>query len=169
MKHTLRRLTAPLCLLALGLVLAACDITVDFDWGLPPGFSITDATYSTNWQDNSGNSYICDDRTTTITYSFSYSGQLDYWSSYLQGINTGNIYGRTTFYPSGGSSNYVQVSFNVPPGTAPLAVQNGAPQPLSIIVSPTVIGSSRLLVDINGYDKAYNLFSDPIPVISSCS
>jgi hypothetical protein len=160
---------APLCLLSLGLVLAACDITID--WG--SGFSISNATYSTNFQDRSGGSYICDNTTTYLTYSFNYSGTLTSWTSYLKGENTGVVKGRTTFTPSSPyvdryGNNYVEVTYTIPSGTAPLeATSQAAPQSIIVVPNPQVIGYSRLFLTVNGY--SHPLLSNPIPVINGCS
>ena len=160
------------------LLLTACEITISANPtpGLPPGLKVTNASYSTGFeadidQNGSNEAVICDDRTTNLTYRFSFSGDLDRWESYLQGTTTNVIEGRATFDLGSRYVNYdprtntVSVNYEIRRGGAPLAV---APQ--GIVINPKVSGYTRLYLEINdGSDiYEYDFTSKDIPVLAAC-
>jgi hypothetical protein len=159
-------------LTALGFSLAGCVLTVVP--GGPGGTTttISNLSFSSDRTDNQGKSYVCDNATTGLTYTFRYSGQLDYWNSVLVGQKTGQQAGNVKLSLSSpgvnGSGDFVSVTYNVPPRTAPLS--DPAVTPQSIIVSPAVIGSTDLVITF--YDNFGNSgtvkLNQGIPVVSNC-
>lgn len=165
-----------LALFATVVFLAGCDfvITGSVDLAYPPNFSLYNASYNTNYQadaDGDGDLefVICDDRTTELSYHFDYDGDLRQWTSFLKGVTTGQVRGEVTFYPETGGVRYgsqeVDVTYEIRAGAAPLLV---APQGITVVPVPDVIGYTRLYLRVNGYTGLYNLSSRAVPVLSSC-
>ena len=158
-----RSVWAAIYVMLAGLFLTSCNIVVT-DVGLPDGIDIYDESYLTSYRDDSGRYIICDNYTTQITYAFSYDGGLESWTSYLRGVRSGDITGLETFFPDTRGvyydSDYVEVTYTIPPYNAPLAV---APQ--AIIVKPVIEGYTRLYLQINGYIEEYDFLSQSIPVV----
>lgn len=167
-----------LCSLALILlVLAACQVTVDV--GMPPGFSVSNASFETNFRatvDGQERYVICDNRTTTLSYRFDYSGTLTSWSSYLRGQTTGTIRGRETFTSADiNTPGRVEVTYTIPRNQAPLSdgleIQSAiSPESIIVVPRPTVIGFTQLWLDINGTTRSFNFNNQgrAIPVIDGC-
>lgn len=162
---------------ALSAVLVGCEIVITGPIGLPPDFRISSASYQTDYSafvDGVERNVICDDRDTILTYSFNYSGTLDYWTSYLQGVDSGEIAGRVTFTPNDNGVTYtsssVSVRYIIRPYAAPLLVgpEGVSSEAIVPVPAPRVIGESVLLLNINGYSRGYQLISRPIPVVSNC-
>lgn len=159
----MKRLSLGLLLISM-LVLSACDVVITGEPGPGSDIRIYNAKYSTNFDGN----IICDNRTTYLTYEFSYDGILTRWSSYLKGLNSGDVFGYDTFYPSDSrvinfNDNYVRVTYAIPPYTAPLSVPaSDTLNTQGIVVSD---GLSRLYVKLNGLSRDYNLSSKDIPII----
>ena len=140
-----------------------------------PEVSITHATYETNYHldtDSDGNveSVICDDRVTELTYNFDYIGRLHRWSSFLEGVLTGQIRGEATFYAGAPQVHYspesVEVTYTILPTAAPL-VKAGTTD-IAINPTPSVIGYTQLKVRVNGRYTAIRLTSEEIPVVETC-
>lgn len=155
------------------LLLSACEITVTPVPGGPPGFEVSNSSYTTDYQadlnaDGNFDSVICDDRTTNLTYQFAFTGSLDTWESYLAG-EKGEIAGRQTLTLGSRFVNYnpdtktVKVNYEIRPSSAPRVV---APQ--GIVPTPKVDRYVRLYLKIDGYTKAYDLSSKQIPVLAAC-
>lgn len=146
---------------ALGLALAGCTVSI-FPGGSTGGSTsttISNLSFTSNYQDSSGQSYICDNTTTQLTYTFVYNGPLDSWTSALVGEQTGQTAGMSTLYLGSpgvnASGNYVSVTYNVPPNAAPLSLSKaGGVKPQSIIVTPNVKGYTDL--QITFYDSFGN-------------
>lgn len=157
---------------AFGLMLSACTITVFPGGGTGTTTTITGLSFSSNYTDNTGKSLVCDNRTTNLTYSFSYSGSLDSWTSSLIGVQSGQTAGTATFYLTSpevnAAGNQVAVTYSLSPGTAPLSVpKTGAISPQSIIVSPVIKGYTDLKItfyDLNGGSGTARLGQN-IPVV----
>ena len=152
-------------------LLAACEIIITGVY--PPGFSLSNAYYLTSYRadaDGDGDLefVICDDRTSELTYHFDYSGELLRWTSYLQGVTSGQIRGEATFTPDSAGVYYggdsVDVTYEIRAGAAPLA----APQGITVVPVPDVIGYTRLYLRVNGYSGLYSLSSRAIPVLRFC-
>ena len=162
----------------LGLLLSACTVTID-GGGLPPGVDIYDAQFTTDWEapvNGDLQNVICDDRTTNLTYSFRFSGDLDTWESFLRGVNSGDVEGRVTldledsrvgFDPS---TNTVTVNYEIRAGGAPLltAPRPEAITPQAIVPEPVVEGYTQLFLRVNDFDEDYELFSRDIAVLANC-
>lgn len=160
-----------LFILMLGLIVTACEFTISGNIDFP-NLEVSNARYATNYRTDEGRSVICDDRTTELTYSFDYQGDLDRWSSYLEGSRGGRV-GERTFYPDyrGYGAAHVEVTYGIPPYTAPLSVDPNegevTPQAIVVVPKPVVIGHTTLYLSVNGYgSRAFS--SDPIPVINNC-
>jgi hypothetical protein len=164
----MKRLTW-LLIIGLAFMLNGCIIEV-VDPSL--SFTISNAVFSTNQvrdlgvngetgQANQPEFVICDNRQTELIYSFSYTGILSSFRSYLRGEDSGNIPpdGDVTFSTSS-LGNPVEVRITIPAGLAPLAIE-----PTAIGVSG-IIGYSTLHLDFPGTreDKT----SRRIAVIDNC-
>ena len=155
-------------LLALVPVLAACEISVSGSWQ-PVDFAVTSASYETNYRavvNGIEDSVICDDRTTEVTYTFAYSGELHSWRSYFKGVTYGQIVGDMRFVPSDPGverlgPQELRVTYQLSPGVAPLALgpttDELAPESTAdpvlgpqIVVEPVVLGWSKLHLEVDG-------------------
>jgi hypothetical protein len=154
--------------------LSACVVTIG---DLPTGVTISNANYETDrfiTINGQQRNVICDDQTTILTYSFSFSGNLETWESYLQGVSSGRVVGRMTFdldHPNvnyDATTNTVSVRYQIQPGAAPTLVSPDGPLPQAIVVNPTIRGYSTLYLNVNGHSRDYQLFSNDIPVVASC-
>lgn len=168
-------LAAPALLAAL--LLVGCEIVFGDPIDPPP---VSNASYRTDYRldldgDGEGDrSAICDDRVTELTYSFDYTTELESWTSWLEGGFDGREVGRQTFRPGEDGVRYgndrVEVTYDIFPGTAPLALPPGgvAPQGIVVVPNPKQIGETILKVRVNGEDFTYTLTSNRIPVIDNC-
>lgn len=111
-------------------------------------------SYKSNYRDASDTStyFICDNRTTYVSYKFYYDGELYKWRSRFVGEKTNATTAWETFYASnygihGKGNGTVEVEFVVPIGQAPLG---GAVSPQSItpVPNPTVIGETKLQLEV---------------------
>ena len=145
-------------------LLAGCNVVFTGDTGLPDDIDIYDETYTTSYTDDNGRFIICDNYENRISYAFSYDGALESWTSYLRGVQSGQVAGRATFTPDSSNVSYgserVTVTYTIPSYTAPLSV---APQ--AIVVRPVVKGYTRLYLQVNGYREGYDFLSKNIPVV----
>jgi hypothetical protein len=128
----------------------------------------------TNWRDDEGNSYVCDDRSTAFSYGFRYEGDLVSWTYELDGESTDSIVTNLTLTSPGvikyGPSNQtVAHSFTQDAGMSPRSL--GA-RPQSIIIDPAppqYLGSVRLVLNFKTSTGGIGTFvSPPIPVVSNC-
>lgn len=112
--------------------------------------------------------YVCDARSTWMTYEFTPSPLLDRWTSYLQGVEdpTDRRVFLEDLRPVGDSrvtrlpNNRLQVTFEIPAGAAPLSLE-----PQAIVFE----GNTRLVIearDAVGNIRPYA--SRPIPVRDPC-
>lgn len=168
-----------LLLVCLGL-LAGCNLYVTPDPIPVPDLDVLEVDYATNAQLTDGTFVICDNIPTTLIYWFRYKGELERWTSYLEGQELDKIYGRETFTPDSESVNPYeeagfQVMYTIPPSMAPY--QNGAaegklsPQAIEVVPvpQPTIIGASKLHLILQGEDgNAQPYISPEIPVIINC-
>ncbi|MDZ7703253.1 MAG: hypothetical protein U5L04_02055 [Trueperaceae bacterium] len=169
-----RRLAGTVLLGAVLLGSSGCDILIEF---VPPEpeLRITDASYGTNFRDRDNNSIICDNYTTRLTYRFEYQGELRSWRSFIRGENTGNVRGERDFALTDDrrdryGSDYVEVTYDIPPERAPLSLDAGlSPESIVVVPNPTILGYSRLMLTVRGDDEHYDYESDPIPVVSVCN
>lgn len=153
------------------IIMTGCEITVTSRPGRPPDFTLTDASYQTNFEaDIEGRRQfvICDDRTTFLTYRLEFEGELDTWTSYLRGVQTREVVGRETFDSRDSRVNrygdgFAEVEYEIRARGAPLLV---APQ--AIVPRPKVEGYTQLFLEVNGYEEGYELSSNDIPVLASC-
>ena len=157
----------------LALLLAACESgSVDPDT----------LVFFTNQRVGSegGRSVICDNRTTEITYEFTYNSSLIEalrdWDQVLVGVNSGARGFERRFVPSDGevsllSSRRYRVETTVPGGTAPLSVNDDSvdSQAIIIVPNPQVIGRSRLEVTVRGdAGTTQRIVFPPLDVIDNC-
>lgn len=172
-KSNLIKLSFLTILLAL---LTSCEGTIKFevDVGLPPGIQVFNAGYSTNFTkiiNGSSQFVICDNKTTNLKYHFNYSGPLNSWSSFLRGATTGSINGQANFTSidiADPANHYVEVTYGIANHVAPLAVDPIETTGIVPVPNATVIGYTKLFVNINSYTKSYQLISSKIPVVDRC-
>ena len=149
-------------------LLASCTFSGNFEGevGLPPGLTISDATYGTDFEatvDGELQDVICNDRTTNFTYSFTFNGNLQSWESYLKGVETDRIAGRISldlnsdFVDYNAATNRVTVNYEIRANAAPQA----------IVVNPVLAGKTRLFLQFGTYN--YRLLSDPVPILEKCA
>jgi hypothetical protein len=145
-------------LLALALFLAACSESGE----------VSDVTFRTNHTAD-GRSVICDDDTTDLEYSFTYTpnllGELESWTQRLVGQNTGRTGFERTFRPGDDQVSFAGTTYTVdtiiPAASAPLSIDGQA-----IIVEPVVIGQSVLELTVRGsFGDTQTFRSRPIDVI----
>jgi len=132
-------------LLVLALFLAACSESGE----------VSNVTFTTNhtFETASGRSVICDDDTTELTYSFTYTpnllGELESWTQRLIGQETGRTGFERTFVPGDDQVSFEGTTYTVdtiiPARAAPLSLDGQA-----IIVEPVVIGQSVLEITVRG-------------------
>jgi hypothetical protein len=142
----------------LALFLAACSESGE----------VTNFTFSTNHTAD-GRSVICDDDSTNLRYTFTYTpnllGELRSWDQRLVGVNDGEVRFTRRFVPDDDQVTFSGTTYTVntviPARTAPLTVDGQA-----IIVEPVVKGQSRLVIEVNGTLNDTQTFqSRPIDVL----
>ncbi|RYM36813.1 hypothetical protein [Meiothermus sp. Pnk-1] len=178
--------------LLVGLI-SACSGIVEVIVRLPIDFGqgnklvITNARLSTNYYDgNSSNPtyYICDNKTTIITYSFTYNDPFYFggWSSQLRGYASGEVKGQVNFSANDPRNNVatrtVTVDYQVYPGAVPLnngtgaSVQSSGVSAQSIIVvpNPSIVGRTYVDILVKGANGAADLTGTvgPLKVIDNC-
>lgn len=139
--------------------------------------SVLEATYKTDVSVN-GQPAICDNRTTTLSYTFRYQGELESWTSFLKGVRLGEEKGARTFTPGvSGVNPYVEngyeVTYTLGANVAPYGAGKTAPNSKAIVVvpvpQPEIIGASKLHLVLTGADgNAKPYISPEIPVIINC-
>lgn len=178
--------------LLVGLI-SACSGIVEVVVRLPIDFGsgnklvVTNAQLYTNYYDGNSSKptyYICDNKTTIITYSFTYNDPFYFggWSSQLRGFASGTVKGQVSF-PANDSRNNVAtrtvtVDYQVAPGAVPLgsgagaSIQSGGVSAQSIIVvpNPSIIGKTYVDITVKGANGAADLTGTvgPLPVIDNC-
>lgn len=159
----------PLIALAAGLltVLAGC-IIVD------TSFRITTASAFTNFQSSSGESFVCDNKQTIVSYTFKYSDASLFtgWDSFLKGYASGEIKGLVSFDASDSRNNpstrTVAVDYLVQPGAIPLSLDKVNPQAIIIVPTPSVIGRTYVVVRAKATTGNKEFAIGPIRVIDNC-
>ena len=147
-------------LIALLSLLAGCEITlvddVTDDYEVER-LEVYDARYTTNYRDDDGRNYICDNLETPLTYEFSYDGDLESWKLYLEGSRGGLIESKRLTPRSSSvevsERGYIRDRYAVPRYTAPLSVQAGLEQNIEtqdiiVVFEPYVIGESKLYLEV---------------------
>lgn len=131
------------------------------------GLSIYDLSYASNYRDSSGKSYICDNKITTLTFSFAYTdfNKIAGWEAQLVGLRTGAVSSRLIQTRSGGGfrleDNHVIVNWLLTQGVAPLSIL------VMPVPQPKVIGSTSLELLVRANDGGMaNLRFAGIPVIN---
>ncbi|MGK0619088.1 hypothetical protein [Meiothermus cerbereus] len=157
--------------LALVVALAGC---IPIGTNPSDALFISDLRYESNFRDASGRSYICDNKLTTLSYSFRYNdfARIARWDSRLVGETTGQAtHTLSMSKDTGGYSNLnnrISVNWVLSQGTAPLSIS-----PQGIVVTPVPqprqIGATRLELTVyatNG--SSARLVFPGIPVIDNC-
>lgn len=165
-------------LLALGsaLVFSACAPVIVKGGTSTQNLTVSNLTYSSNFQDSTGKSYICDDQPTTLTYGFTVNdfSLLKGWQTALVGTVNSNDR-TTTVYTSATSNSFIRtgnrvtVNMSIFPGVAPLSI---SPQGIVVtpVVQPAIIGASKLELTVfrNGGGQD-SITLTGIPVINKCN
>ena len=135
---------------------------------------ISSLTYQSNYRDGNGRSYICDNKITTLTYSYRYNdfARIARWDSRLVGETTGQVTNTLSMDRSSGGylneGGRISVNWALSQGTAPLSV---SPQSITVtpVPQPRQIGATRLELTVfatNG--SSARLVFPGIPVIDNC-
>ncbi|MDX2004931.1 MAG: hypothetical protein SFU83_06605 [Meiothermus sp.] len=167
----MNRLTA---LALLGLALTACFPAVQVGNNPETALLIADLRYESNFRDARGRSFICDNKPTTLTYSFIYNefDRIARWDSRLVGERTGQVTNTLSMSRSSGAytnqNSRITVRWVLGEQTAPLSV---SPQSITVtpVPQPREIGATRLELSVfatNG--SAVRLTFPGIPVIDNC-
>lgn len=143
-----------------------------------PNLEVLSATYATNYRTEDGTSVICDNYPTTLLYRFTYQGELESWTSYLEGQKLKERKGKRTFDPGSSSVTasgeqgfevqYVMDAYFAPykQGAAEIS-----PQAIDVvpIPQPNIIGATKLYLILEGADgDARPYSSQDIPVVDIC-
>lgn len=141
----------------------------------PEPVSVSNAGYDTSYEatiNGEPRNIICDNRLTELNYRFNYTGDLTTWTSFLKGDTTGTVRGETSFNSSQITTpGQVDVTYSILANGAPLLTDGGlSPQAIVVtpVPNPTVIGSTRLFIRVNGLNEEIPLSSNSIPVVSNC-
>ncbi len=144
-----------------------------------PRLKVVSANVATNYRTTNGTSVICDNRATTLLYSFRYEGQLSRWTSYLQGQTFGDIKGRRSFTPNtqgvvpSGERGY-EVQYVMSANFAPYIRDADDDTLISSAINvipvpqPTRIGATKLTLTLQGGNRDARFVSPDIPVIINC-
>lgn len=157
-----------------GVLLAALVGCIPIGTNPADALLISGLTYQSNYRDGSGRSYICDNKVTTLTYSYRYNdfARIARWDSRLVGETTGQVTNTLSMDKnSGGYINQdgrISVNWVLTQGTAPLSV---SPQSITVtpVPAPRQIGATRLELTVyatNG--SSARLLFPGIPVIDNC-
>lgn len=157
-------------------ILTACP-------GSTSSLSVSQVTVSSDFKDAANKFYICDDKTTVVTVSFKYAGDLASWDAQFKGATTGTTTNKFSYTKGGGgfteANNVITMTFNAPAKTAPLGVggtasanhrQGIGPQAISVVPVPREIGKTDLILTIR--NSAGQEASDKVtglPVIENCA
>lgn len=135
---------------------------------------ISDLRYESNYRDANGQSYICDNKFTTLSYSFAYNdfARIDHWDARLVGETSGTVTNTLSMSPKTGGfineNNRIKVNWVLGQQTAPLSV---SPQSITVtpIPQPKVIGATRLELTVAAANGSSAKLTFPgIPVVDNC-
>jgi hypothetical protein len=155
----------------LALVLSACVIVVEDPGGGGGALSVSNITFTSDFQDSAGKSYICDNTFTPTRVTFNYSGDLSTWRVEFRGTNTGKLvsvgeYARGDNKHTESPIGQINMNITFGNGTAPLAVK---PQAIVVVPVPQQIGTSNLVITIrNSAGQSAKREFAGLPVISNC-
>lgn len=173
------KIVSRISILILLLGLAACSVEVE---PLPvpePSVQISNASYQSEFTavvEGNEREVICNDRDTSFSYTFTYSGDLTNWASYFEGVDSGTQNGRiersitsTTAEGVVVDGNNVTVYFTLTPDSIPTLVEPDL-NVQGIVVTPQVKGYTNLVivVDDNGVTRKLET-QNPIPVLTACA
>ena len=161
-------------------LLSACNFSIKFTpppivtIDVTPGIGIHNAGFFTDFVatiDNQKRYVICDDRKTNITYHFNYTNPIKSWSSFLRGVNTGTVKGQAYFTAADitdTTKKYIEVIYGIGRHVAPLAIKPVETTSIVPVPKATVIGYTKLIININTFSSSLQLVSENIPVIDKC-
>lgn len=138
------------------------------------GFRIVSATATTNFRSSSGESFVCDNRQTIISYTFTYSNDSAFlgWDSFLKGYATGDVAGLASFNAgdpgNNPATNTVSVDYIVQPGAVPLGGVTTKPQAIVIVPTPSIIGRTYVVVRARSAAGNKEFAIGPFRVIDNC-
>lgn len=151
-------------------VITNCPAAVEEDAPV----TLTNASYKSEFQaevDGTESSVICNDEDTAFSYTFTYSGNLQSWSSYFRGVESETETSENQFNLNSDAvevnGNEVTVRYTIEAGAIPTLVEP-ALDTQGIVVTPTEPEFTELfvVVDDNGTDRV--LRSGEIPVLEAC-
>lgn len=142
----------------------------------PNDLRILSASASSNYRSSGGENFICDNRTTTVSYQFTYNDPnlLASWQSFLKGYASGDIAGVVSFSASNPANNTVSrtvsVDYIISPQAAPLGQPAGvSSQAIVVVPNPSVIGRTYVIIRVQStLGTNQDIVLGPIRVIDNC-
>lgn len=152
----------PLAPVLLALLLSGCGLEP-----LRPAVRITAVGLESDYRDAGGHDAICDDRPTRLTYRFAYEGELEGWAHMLRGDPSGAP-GLRAEVEAGDPGvrrgrGWIEASFTVPPGAAPLVAAPDAVDAGGVRMR----GTTRLLLELDG--RLHDLLGSPLRIDLGCA
>jgi hypothetical protein len=167
----------PTALLGLAFVLTACPGPTT------PQLSVSNVTFTSELQDSTNKSFICNDDLTPVTVAFQYTGDLGSWdvefvgASGQKGAKQSFTYGGSN-YTENTSTRTITMNYVLAAGTAPLSLGSQVgpsvapgvqPQAITVVPVPRQIGTTKLLLTVrNSAGQSATKEVGSLPVIENC-
>ena len=156
------RTLLPLAPVLLALLLSGCG-----QGPAEPAVRVTAVGLESDYRDAGGRDAICDDRPTRLVYRFAYEGELAGWSHMLR-ADAADAPGLRAEVEAGDpgvrrGEGWVEASFTVPPGAAPLVAAPDAVDAEGVRMR----GTTRLLLELDG--RLVDLLGAPLRVDLGCA
>lgn len=152
----------PLLLVLLAPALAGCRLALPDE-----RVRVTSVGLESDYKDAGGRAAICDARPTRLTYRFGYRGRLERWASVLRGASPDDLGVRVESSLADPElrrgADWVEASFTVPPGAAPLSTATDAVDAAGVRLR----GTTRLLLEVDG--RSVDLLGGPLRVDLDCA
>ncbi|MER3555275.1 MAG: hypothetical protein C4331_13270 [Meiothermus sp.] len=163
----MKKRTVPLLLVGLIVALTGCVV-------VSGGFRIISASATTNFQSSSGENFVCDNKQTVISYTFTYSNDSTFlgWDSFLRGVASGDVKGFVSFNAgdpgNNQATNTVAVDYIVQPGAVPLGRPMSRPQAIVVVPNPSVVGRTYVVVRARSAVGNKEFAIGPFRVVDNC-
>ena len=133
------------------------------------GLMISDLQFESNHRDQNGQSYICDNKISSLTFRFAYSdfSKIAGWEAQLVGVTTARRLPRLLQTRDGGGfrviDNHIVVDWVLTEGIAPLSIV------VVPVNQPNIIGRTSLELLVRATDGGSVTLRLPgIPVVDNC-
>jgi hypothetical protein len=133
------------------------------------GLLISDLQFESNYRDQSGQSYICDNKISSLNFRFAYSdfSKIAGWEAQLIGLKTARTLPRLVQTRDGGGfrviDNHIVVDWVLAEGIAPLSIV------VTPVPQPNIIGRTSLELLVRATDGgSVSLRLPGIPVVDNC-